>query len=641
MTTYSIQQIYDAAVAAGFSHDQATTWTAIALAESGGRVQALNSRGEHSMGLWQINVDPQVRSNSWGDLNNPLVNARAAYAISNHGRNLRPWTTTHDSNKGTAHDYRTYRERVEAVTGGHGDWQGVGGYYSAASGGNDSSHSHDGGHGHDGGFGVGGGPESNGVLPVGDVRITAGFGRYPTSGGEHHGIDFGVPTGTPVHANRTGTIYTAGWDKGGFGNHVRIDSHDNLYEIYGHLSKLSVKSGQQVKAGDIIGYSGSTGRSSGPHLHFEVREGGKGLGKAINPAPYLEGDSVAPVPNPAAGSAPATQVIAQPDVEGAQVDSDHDGLTDASEREHHSDPLQADTDKDGLTDGFEVGHGSDPLSSDSDHDGLLDGTEFALGTNASSIDTDQDGLTDNVEVRFGTNPLVADAGDGVPRTAVPAKGSGALALVSATGYDQIDAGLPPDATRDTDGDGLTDAFERLAGTDPTQVDTDHDGLDDAYEALSSHTDPLSADTDHDGFSDALEIARGTDAGRIVGIAGVSGTGAFAENMRTPVIDTDHDGLSDRYEKLAHLNAHSADTDGDGLSDSLEVSLGLDPTKVDTDGDGLTDQLEVQLGQDPLRAGASPGHALGQGLGLEDPAGLPGAEAALHPDLHASALGEHL
>ncbi|MEO6997957.1 MAG: peptidoglycan DD-metalloendopeptidase family protein [Terracoccus sp.] len=640
MSNYSIQQIYDAAVAAGFSPDQATTWTAIAMAESGGRVQALNSRGEHSMGLWQINVAPGVRSNTWGDLNNPLVNARAAYAISNHGRNLKPWTTTHDSNKGTSHDYRTYLERVEAVTGGHGDWRGVGGYYSTASSSPESSSAHSGSPGHDGNDGVGGGSDSNGVLPVGDAKITAGFGRYPTSGGEHHGIDFGVPTGTPVHANRTGTIYTAGWDNGGFGNHVRIDSHDNMYEIYGHMSKLSVKDGQQVKAGDIIGYSGSTGRSSGPHLHFEVREGGKGLGKAVNPAPYLEGDSVAPVQSPSLDVVPAAS-SSSPTVEGAQVDSDHDGLTDASEKAHHTDPMEADTDKDGLTDGFEVGHGSDPLSSDSDRDGLLDGTEFGLGTKASSIDTDHDGLTDNVEVRYGTNPLVADAGDGVPRTAVAPNGQAAVALASSTGYDQIDAGLPPESTTDTDGDGLTDAFERLAGTDPRQVDSDHDGLDDAYEALSSHTDPLSADTDHDGVSDALEIARGTDAGHIVGIAGVSGTGQFAENVRTPALDSDHDGLSDRYEQLAHLNPHSADTDGDGLSDPLEVSLGFDPTKVDTDGNGLTDQLETQLGQDPLRGGASPDHALGQGLGLEDHPDLPGAEAALHPDLHAPAFGEHL
>src|SRR5688572_27251270 len=68
-----IQEIYEAARAAGFTPDQATTWTAIALAESGGETGALNDRGEHSVGLWQINVSPSVRENVWGNLNDPLV----------------------------------------------------------------------------------------------------------------------------------------------------------------------------------------------------------------------------------------------------------------------------------------------------------------------------------------------------------------------------------------------------------------------------------------------------------------------------------------------------------------------------------------------------------------------------------------
>ena len=638
MTTYSIKQIYDAAVAAGFSHDQATTWTAIALAESGGRVRALNSMGEHSVGLWQINVDPHVRSNTWGELNDPLINAKAAFSISDHGRNLRPWTTTHESSKGTAHDYRTYLARVEAVTGGHGDWKGVDGYRAATAGSGEAA------------VGVGGGGETagHGVLPVGDAKVTAGFGPYPTRGGEHHGIDFGVPTGTPVHASRSGTIYAAEWDQSGFGQHIRIDSHDNLVEIYGHLSKLAVKNGQQVKAGDIIGYSGSTGRSSGPHLHFEVRQGGKGPDKAVNPQPFLEGDGVSPTPDadatPDVETVPARGQSAPPAVQGAQTDTDHDGLTDASEQAHHTDPTNADTDRDGLTDGFEVGRvGSDPLASDTDHDGLSDALEAGLGTDPSSLDTDQDGLTDTVEVRFGTNPLVADAGDGLPRTAVPPSAQAASTLVSTGSYDQIGAGASPESMRDTDHDGLTDAFERLAGTSYQKADTDNDGLTDAYEALESHTDPLSADTDHDGASDALELARGTDPGHLAGIAGVSGVGQFAENVRTPVVDTDHDGLSDRYEQIAHLDPHSADTDRDGLSDPLEVGLGTDPTKVDTDGDGLTDLFETQIGRDPLVGGSASDHladpGLGRGLGADEPNGTPVVDPT-HVDLHAPPIGDH-
>ena len=76
MARLSIDEIYAAARAAGFSPQQASTWTAIAMAESGGSPGALNNKGEHSMGLWQINVAAGVRSNHWGDLNDPMVNAR-------------------------------------------------------------------------------------------------------------------------------------------------------------------------------------------------------------------------------------------------------------------------------------------------------------------------------------------------------------------------------------------------------------------------------------------------------------------------------------------------------------------------------------------------------------------------------------
>ena len=100
---------------------------------------------------------------------------------------------------------------------------------------------------------------------------------------------------------------------------------------------------------------------------------------------------------------------------------------------------------------------------------------------------------------------------------------------------QIDLGKPvarlPGAGEvdvDSDHDGLTDAFEKLAGTDPGKADTDGDGLSDGYEAVVSHTDPLAADTDSDGVSDAQELSLGTDAGRLPGVAGVIGTGRLCE-----------------------------------------------------------------------------------------------------------------
>ncbi|MGB3764511.1 MAG: hypothetical protein WA966_14950, partial [Ornithinimicrobium sp.] len=128
MGVISITSIYQSALAAGFTPEQASTWTAIALAESGGDTGAHNSVGEDSRGLWQINVGAGVRDNTWGDLSDPNVNARAAYEISQQGTTMAPWTTTHESNRGTNLDYRSYLDEVEQAVGQPGDWTGVSGY---------------------------------------------------------------------------------------------------------------------------------------------------------------------------------------------------------------------------------------------------------------------------------------------------------------------------------------------------------------------------------------------------------------------------------------------------------------------------------------------------------------------------------
>ncbi len=118
----SIKEIYDVARAAGFTPAQARTWTAIALAESGGETGALATEGGRKVGLWQIDVSPGVRANTWGDLRDPAVNARAAYEISCSGTDLRPWPSTRAAHAGTARDYRTYLDDVErAVAGPAGD----------------------------------------------------------------------------------------------------------------------------------------------------------------------------------------------------------------------------------------------------------------------------------------------------------------------------------------------------------------------------------------------------------------------------------------------------------------------------------------------------------------------------------------
>ncbi|GHI86125.1 transglycosylase family protein [Streptomyces xanthophaeus] len=110
------------------------------------------------------------------------------------------------------------------------------------------------------------------------------------SSGYHTGIDFPVATGTSVKSVSPGQIVSAGW-AGAYGYQVVIRHTDGRYSQYAHLSALSVKAGQQVSGGQRIGRSGSTGNSTGPHLHFEVRTG-PGYGSDIDPLKYLRGHGV-------------------------------------------------------------------------------------------------------------------------------------------------------------------------------------------------------------------------------------------------------------------------------------------------------------------------------------------------------------
>lgn len=98
----------------------------------------------------------------------------------------------------------------------------------------------------------------------------------------HGGIDIAVPTGTKVAASADGIVKFAGW-KGGYGNTVVISHPDGSETLYGHNSKLLVAEGQKVNRGDPISLSGSTGKSTGPHLHFELRRNGK----LVNPTEFL------------------------------------------------------------------------------------------------------------------------------------------------------------------------------------------------------------------------------------------------------------------------------------------------------------------------------------------------------------------
>jgi murein DD-endopeptidase MepM/ murein hydrolase activator NlpD len=110
------------------------------------------------------------------------------------------------------------------------------------------------------------------------------------SKGYHTGVDFPVPTGTSVKSVASGSVVSAGWG-GSYGYQVVIRHGDGRYSQYAHLSAISVRDGQTVSAGQRIGRSGSTGNSSGPHLHFEVRTG-PGFGTDVDPIAYLRAGGV-------------------------------------------------------------------------------------------------------------------------------------------------------------------------------------------------------------------------------------------------------------------------------------------------------------------------------------------------------------
>ena len=118
-------------------------------------------------------------------------------------------------------------------------------------------------------------------------KVTSEFGyrKDPFTGKTkgHSGMDIAVPTGTSVRAALPGTVTVSKYNAGGYGYYVMIDHGGGLVTLYGHCSKLLATVGQTVLAGDVIALSGSTGRSTGPHLHFEVRVNGE----RTNPRPYL------------------------------------------------------------------------------------------------------------------------------------------------------------------------------------------------------------------------------------------------------------------------------------------------------------------------------------------------------------------
>lgn len=121
-------------------------------------------------------------------------------------------------------------------------------------------------------------------MPTPSRRITSNFGYRASFGRQHKGLDIKVYTGDTIYAAFSGKVRVVRYEAGGYGNYIVIRHNNGLETIYGHLSKQLVRENENVRSGEPIGLGGSTGRSTGSHLHFEVRF----LGEAINPAQVFD-----------------------------------------------------------------------------------------------------------------------------------------------------------------------------------------------------------------------------------------------------------------------------------------------------------------------------------------------------------------
>ncbi len=316
-----------------------------------------------------------------------------------------------------------------------------------------------------------------------------------------------------------------------------------------------------------------------------------------------------------------------PSDDPTQLDTDGDGLPDATETQIGSDPMDADSDDDGIPDGREANPTEDTdgdgminvLDPDSDDDGLFDGTE--MGFDCSNPDTDTTKGTCIPDGDMGTtktSPLEPDTDDGgVPDGTEDADKDGTIDPGEGDPNDPIDDPM----FVDTDGDGLTDTYEMQIGSDPMDADSDDDGVPDGREpspADDSDGDGLpnvlDSDSDNDGLFDGTEMgfdcmnpATDTSKNRCVPDADM---GMTKTNPLDP--DTDDGGISDGSEDFNHNGQIDmgegdplepsddmmiTDSDGDGLSDQVETEIGSNPNDADSDDDGVPDGQEANPGED--------------------------------------------
>lgn len=155
------------------------------------------------------------------------------------------------------------------------------------------------------------------IKPVSNLVLTSDFGvrsdPFRGTAAMHAGVDIPGPVGTPIYATADGVVGRANW-VGGYGNLVELEHGRGLQTRYGHLSKILVAPGARVKRGDLIALMGSTGRSTGSHLHYEVRMDGR----AVNPMPYLDTERYAVAMRQRVNAMTVQLAQGGPDAEGTE-----------------------------------------------------------------------------------------------------------------------------------------------------------------------------------------------------------------------------------------------------------------------------------------------------------------------------------
>lgn len=124
-------------------------------------------------------------------------------------------------------------------------------------------------------------------LPYSNYVITSRFGEVRSSGSRHKGVDLVGQGSKHIYPINDGTVIHGGYDPGGYGNYVVINHGDGYWSLYAHMSSMYVKIGQSVDKNTILGVEGSTGHSTGSHLHLEVRKGSNSSSNAIDPMEFL------------------------------------------------------------------------------------------------------------------------------------------------------------------------------------------------------------------------------------------------------------------------------------------------------------------------------------------------------------------